>query len=70
MRLACPACAATYEVPDALVGQGRQIRCARCGHVWFAAPAQAPAAPVAGTPTPAAEPAATPAPGPAVIPPA
>lgn len=40
MRLTCPACAAAYNVPDAMIGAGRQMRCARCGHQWFATPAQ------------------------------
>lgn len=60
MRFACPACAATYEVPDKLVGTGRKLRCARCGHAWLAeppvsatAPTQAPPAPPTPPPTPA-----------------
>ena len=36
MQLACPACAATYQVPDALIGGGRQMQCVRCGEGWFA----------------------------------
>ena len=41
MQLACPACAATYQVPDALIGDGRQMQCVRCGEAWFAtAPSQ------------------------------
>jgi predicted Zn finger-like uncharacterized protein len=38
MRIACPACSAAYEVPDALLGKGRRLRCARCGHAWMATP--------------------------------
>jgi predicted Zn finger-like uncharacterized protein len=34
MRIACPACNAAYEVPDRLIGPGRRLRCARCGHDW------------------------------------
>lgn len=34
MRIDCPACAAGYEVPDALLTGGRSVRCARCGHQW------------------------------------
>ncbi len=34
MQITCPACAATYEVPDALLVPGRRARCARCGHEW------------------------------------
>jgi predicted Zn finger-like uncharacterized protein len=41
MRIACPSCSATYEVPDSLVTVGRVVRCARCGGDWT---------PVEGTP--------------------
>ena len=34
MRIACPACNAAYDVPDRLIGTGRRLRCARCGHDW------------------------------------
>lgn len=34
MRIACPACNAAYDVPDRLIGSGRRLRCARCGHDW------------------------------------
>jgi predicted Zn finger-like uncharacterized protein len=47
MRIACPACSAAYEVPDALVGKGRRLRCTRCSHAWMAAPSGE--APVLGT---------------------
>jgi predicted Zn finger-like uncharacterized protein len=50
MRIDCPACSAAYEVPDALVGKGRRLRCARCSHAWMAAPPPATAAPPAPTP--------------------
>lgn len=59
MRTACPACAATYEVPDRLIGPaGRQLRCAKCGHAWLvqAAGTAGPAAvadPIAAPPLPA-----------------
>jgi predicted Zn finger-like uncharacterized protein len=36
MRIACPNCQATYEVPNALIGAGRMLRCAKCGHDWRA----------------------------------
>ncbi|MGC8476213.1 MAG: zinc-ribbon domain-containing protein [Acetobacteraceae bacterium] len=40
MRLDCPNCAASYDVPDTLLGGRRAVRCARCGHQWaYAAPA-------------------------------
>jgi predicted Zn finger-like uncharacterized protein len=39
MKLTCPACATRYLVdPRALGAAGRKVRCARCKHVWFAAP--------------------------------
>ena len=41
MQIACPACAATYQVPEAMIGDGRQMRCVRCGENWFASPLQA-----------------------------
>lgn len=35
MRIACPSCGATYEVPDRLLaGSPRPVRCARCGSTW------------------------------------
>lgn len=47
MRVACPACDATYEVPDHLIGAGRRLRCAKCGHEWLV---QAPGAPKGAAP--------------------
>jgi predicted Zn finger-like uncharacterized protein len=39
MRIACPACEATYDVPDAmLAGGARMVRCARCGNEWLPQP--------------------------------
>jgi predicted Zn finger-like uncharacterized protein len=38
MRIACPNCAAEYDVPEALLAAGpRLLRCARCGHQFQAA---------------------------------
>jgi predicted Zn finger-like uncharacterized protein len=37
MRIVCPACSAAYEVPDALLGTGRPVRCARCRQEWMPA---------------------------------
>ena len=34
MDIACPNCAATYRVPDALLAGGKPLRCAACGHEW------------------------------------
>jgi predicted Zn finger-like uncharacterized protein len=37
MDIACPTCAATYEIDDGSVGEtGRKVRCAACGTVWRA----------------------------------
>jgi predicted Zn finger-like uncharacterized protein len=37
MDIACPTCAATYEIDDGSVGDtGRKVRCAGCGTVWRA----------------------------------
>jgi predicted Zn finger-like uncharacterized protein len=55
MRIVCPACQATYEVPDQLIGAGRSLRCKACRHAWHVAP---PAPPATAT----AEPPATTAP--------
>lgn len=34
MRINCPSCSATYDVPDSLVTPGQIVRCARCGNQW------------------------------------
>ena len=34
MRIACPACNATYDVPDTEMRAERVVRCARCGTDW------------------------------------
>jgi predicted Zn finger-like uncharacterized protein len=36
MRIRCPSCSATYEVPDAMLDPPRTVRCARCTHDWTA----------------------------------
>ncbi len=43
MRIRCPSCSATYEVPDALLDPPRAVRCARCAHDWMAEPVEEPA---------------------------
>ena len=36
MLIECPACTTQYELADDLIPEGgRQVRCARCAHVWF-----------------------------------
>jgi len=35
MRIACPSCAANYDVPDARLKPGKSVRCARCGSDWL-----------------------------------
>lgn len=45
MKLACPSCAAEYEVPDGALGaDGRKVRCRACGASWFQPPPAAAAA--------------------------
>jgi predicted Zn finger-like uncharacterized protein len=34
MRIACPSCAAEYEVPISRLTAGKLVRCARCGTQW------------------------------------
>jgi len=36
MRIVCPSCAATYEVPTSRLSSRRMVRCARCGGEWAA----------------------------------
>ncbi|PWR22406.1 DUF3426 domain-containing protein [Zavarzinia compransoris] len=39
MIITCPSCSTRYLLPPAaLSASGRDVRCARCGHVWFQAP--------------------------------
>ena len=40
MRIVCPDCAATYDVPDNRLVPGRPVRCAQCSREWH--PAQEP----------------------------
>ncbi len=73
MRISCPDCAASYEVPDAMLSAGREVRCARCGRSWTPAGASLPPPTAAPAPRPAPvappEPAAGPAPMPEPVPP-
>ncbi|MEM6277649.1 MAG: zinc-ribbon domain-containing protein, partial [Pseudomonadota bacterium] len=42
MRLECPNCDATYEVPDSVIPQeGRDVQCSNCGTAWFFNPSKA-----------------------------
>ena len=34
MRIECPGCAATYEVPEAQIRPGRRVRCVHCTVQW------------------------------------
>lgn len=44
MILSCPACSASFELPDAALGpKGRKVRCSACGEVWRAEPPETPA---------------------------
>jgi predicted Zn finger-like uncharacterized protein len=38
MRIACPSCAAEYEVPESRLTRRKLVRCARCGAEWIPAP--------------------------------
>lgn len=67
MRIACPTCAAAYEVPDAILAAGpRLLRCARCSTEFPAALPEAEARPQATT---VADPAPDPIPEPSAEPP-
>lgn len=54
MRIQCPACAATYEVPANLLKPGLTVRCARCANEWVP-PAEADESPPLATPVPTPE---------------
>lgn len=64
MILSCPSCRTRYLIPDTAIGAtGRKVRCASCGHNWFAEP---PVLVVGDDELPLAAP-ATPPPAPSVI---
>ncbi|MBY0354578.1 MAG: zinc-ribbon domain-containing protein [Rickettsiales bacterium] len=35
MYLACPACTSRFRVNPAAIGDGRDVRCSKCGNEWF-----------------------------------
>ena len=45
MRIACPSCAAEYDVPASHLKPGKLVRCARCGNDWLPVPEDAPPPP-------------------------
>ena len=46
MILTCPSCATRYQADEAkFPPQGRQVRCAKCGHIWHQAGPNPPAEP-------------------------
>ena len=38
MRIACPSCAARYEIADAMLTKPRTVRCSRCAQEWMQDP--------------------------------
>ena len=42
MHIACPSCAATYDLPERQLAGGRAVRCARCGTSWTPVPLTPP----------------------------
>lgn len=51
MRITCPDCSASYDVPEALLAAGRPVRCARCSGEWVPqGPVDEPVLPVADAP--------------------
>ena len=57
MRIVCPSCAATYDVPDSLLTPGRAVRCARCSDEWMPVAttlAEPEAPPTSAEPSPSA----------------
>src|SRR5690349_20326411 len=41
MLIVCPSCASAYSLNSEQLGEGRQLRCAKCRQQWFATPADA-----------------------------
>ncbi len=57
MRIVCPSCSATYDVPETRLAPGLSVRCARCSADWAPLPIAPPPAPE-GVPEPVRCPAA------------
>ena len=38
MRVACPSCSTSYEIPADRLAAGKSVRCARCGASWAPIP--------------------------------
>lgn len=53
MRIQCPTCSATYDVPDPMLESGRKVRCGKCGQQWVASTAAPVVARAAPAPIPA-----------------
>ena len=60
MRIVCPFCAATYDVPENLIDGQRTVRCARCGQEWK--PGGEEPQPPAAAPSPSRKPEPAPPP--------
>lgn len=60
MRITCPACDASYDVPDGMLSAASEVRCVRCGQVWR----PIGAAPMASAAPPPAPPPEKPLPAP------
>lgn len=56
MRIACPICESVYQVPDALIGAGRLLRCAKCSHEWLVTGLAEPEPAASAPPVPAERP--------------
>lgn len=71
MIITCPNCAARFNLKDELLGdKGRNVKCAKCSHRWFAEKPADAAKPAAPKPVPeAAPPPPPPAPPPPPPPP-
>ncbi len=52
MRIDCPSCGASYDVPDAKLAGRKTVRCVRCGHQWSPGPVTAPGDPPPADPPP------------------